>query len=150
MAAGNLEEDEPFLVLNGDTYCNASLDAIRQHHQQHEADITMVVKAVDLTDRYGLVELGSAQRIKAFHSREESGQDGGLINTGIYLVEVPVIGAFRLNPSGKTSLESDIFPALLESRVLSAYRTGAEFIDIGIPEDYALCAQVIAGIQMHN
>ena len=142
-ASTKLAQNAPFLILNGDTYCNVNLEAIRRHHEQYKPGITMVVKAVEAADRYGLVEVDDQQRLLKFCSREESGLKGGLINTGIYLSNPDIPGQCRLKAKGKTSLEADIFPVLVETRRISAYCTDADFIDIGIPGDYARCAVVI-------
>jgi D-glycero-alpha-D-manno-heptose 1-phosphate guanylyltransferase len=144
-ASRELITDKPFLVLNGDTYCDAELGGVIEHHKSRKADITMVVLDMPVADRYGIVELNDNGDLKGFHSPQQSGEAGGLINTGIYLMNPAVVAEFVQKEGGKTSLESDIFPVILGSHTISAYQTKSHFIDIGIPEDYARCETIITG-----
>jgi D-glycero-alpha-D-manno-heptose 1-phosphate guanylyltransferase len=124
--------EKRFFVLNGDTFFPLSLQRMAALHEQERASLTLALKEVSDTCRYGRVStLGT--RIKRF---EEKGITGpGLINGGIYLMESSLVEDF---PSKRPlSFETDILSTLPLKSPVAAFVSDAYFIDLGIPEDYA-------------
>ena len=122
--------NEKFLVVNGDTFVDFSLEPLVSLFQK-KAMMAMVLKTVQNSERYGTVELGSDQRIVRFVEKGVS--QGGLINAGVYLFTKEIVGF--IEPHKKVSLEQDVLPGLLEYGIYGA-ETDGRFIDIGVPEDY--------------
>lgn len=126
---------EAFLVVNGDSFCDADLGALRRFHQARRAQVTLTLHRVADAGRYGRVELDEEGRITAFC--EKSGAGAGLINAGLYFMQRRVAAAL---PAGNTSLEREVLPALVAQGSVFGLQGGTRFIDIGTPESW-LAAQ---------
>jgi len=141
LAKALLEED--FFVVNGDTWMECRLETLRAFGRTHDLAGVLALRAVDDVSRYGAVRVDEHGRIRAFV--EKSAQSGpGNINAGVYWLRRSLIEAM---PDGKVSLESHIFPTLLDGRLggVSA-GDGGRFIDIGIPEDFARAQKLLADL----
>jgi D,D-heptose 1,7-bisphosphate phosphatase len=90
----------------------------------------MILRAVPDASRYGVVALDGG-RVGAF--AERGGPAGGLINSGIYLLDRAVLDHVRED----CSLERDVLPGLAARGKLSGAVDRGYFIDIGIPDDLA-------------
>lgn len=128
------EIDETFLLCNGDSLFDVNLLALAQRHVSKGATVTMALREVEDTARYGRVTVGEGGRIKEFV--EKSGSMGaGLINGGVYLVSRRIISDIG---AGERSLETDILPVLSARGDVYGMSFDGYFIDIGIPETYKL------------
>jgi len=136
---------DPVVVLNGDSYVEWSLAAIRALFAQKDASVVMILQAVADVARYGSVTIEPDGRVTEFVEKGTRGGTG-LINAGVYLVRKEIVAAL---PAGEAvSLERDVFPRLLRGKVYGLVSKGL-FIDIGVPADLAraqtvLCAKVRA------
>lgn len=124
-------QDEVF-VVNGDTYFMADLPAMEKMHFKSPADITIAVKHLYETGRYGLVILNQDGRITDFLEKDLS-KGGGWINGGIYLLNRKIFNDF---PQQKFSLENDFFKVKSVDLKFQAFQSDGFFLDMGIPEDY--------------
>jgi len=132
--------DQPVLVVNGDTFFEARLDALKGMLESNAADGVMAVFEAPLERRYAGIATDASGRITGIG--EAAPGRPGLMNGGAYLFAPPF---FASAPGGRPmSLESDWFPAALaRGQALYACRTAGRFIDIGVPEDYARAAGVL-------
>ncbi len=128
-----MAESKQVIVLNGDTFFDVPLEAFVQFHRSRTSPLTVALRPVDDTSRYGAVMLNHRLHITGF--REKGGRsEGGLINGGIYcvdrewLLQKPLPEAFSFE---REILEREQAEPL-SGRVCDNY-----FIDIGIPDDYA-------------
>lgn len=119
-----------FFLLNGDSFFCFDMRKLITHHHRTGAMATMAVAEVRDTSRFGRVTVSDDGMIVGFSEKSDSGR--GLINAGIYLCSTKIIGNI---PSGKSSLENEILPALLPDKLFAVPSKGF-FVDIGIPEDY--------------
>lgn len=125
------------LVVNGDTFQQLPFEAMIGALDAG-ADIVMAVRRVDDTSRYGRVSL-KGTRVVGF---EEKGAAGpGLINAGAYGVARSAFAAGI--PDGAFSFEKDILVRRLGELVVTAVEVDGDFIDIGIPEDFARAQSAI-------
>ena len=131
LSFGFCNQDEVF-VLNGDTCFFPDLKAMEDLHFAATADITIAVKQMTDTARYGLVKTDQSGRIIDFREKEPTSGDG-LINGGIYLINRKIVDNFH---EQKFSLENDIFKKSCSEFKMQAFRSDAFFLDMGIPEDY--------------
>jgi len=130
--------NDPVLVLNGDTFLDLDLDALRACWQADRAPVVVAREVAD-TARFGRL-LIEDDRILRF---AEKGLPGpGLINAGAYLLPRDLLEGFE--PGQAFSLESDFFAPEAPRRLLRAHRSRGLFIDIGVPEDYARAQQLLA------
>lgn len=125
--------DDDVFIMNGDTCFIADLAAMEKQHFHSTADVTIAVKHMTETARYGLVSANQEGRITDFREKHPSA-GRGWINGGIYLMKRDILNDFPLQ---KFSLENDFFKSKVSELTLQAFQSDGFFLDIGIPEDYA-------------
>lgn len=126
-----LIRSDPFLVMNGDSYCAVDFNELIERHQTRAAVATIVTTWIEHQSRYGSVVLGPQNAILGFSEKAEP-SSSGYINGGIYMLSQRVLD---LIPSGKyCSIERDVFPILV-GRGLYAIKASGIFIDIGTPSE---------------
>ena len=122
------------LVMNGDSYAELDPVSLLATHEELGAKITIVVKAVVDSTRYGIVWMDEDNTIRAF-SEKSGATEGGLINAGIYLINSPELQEI---PDDKPcSLEYDFLPRMTGKGLYGCEISG-RFIDIGTPKSYVL------------
>jgi D-glycero-alpha-D-manno-heptose 1-phosphate guanylyltransferase len=121
------------LFLNGDSICEVNIAEMASFYTKNHADMVLAIKKMQNFDRYGTVIL-EQNRITKFE--EKKPLDEGFINVGVTLLNPEIIK--KLAPAQKFSFEKDILERYTNSLNLLAFETPNYFIDIGIPEDYAL------------
>jgi NDP-sugar pyrophosphorylase family protein len=132
LAQPYLRDVSDFLVMNGDSFLEIDFHQFIRFHRGHGGLISIAVRKVDNATRYGTVQVGTGNRIIRF--TEKTGTEApGLVNGGVYVFNRAVLHHI---PDGPASLESDVFPRLVEHGVY-AFEQHGMFIDIGTPEDYA-------------
>jgi NDP-sugar pyrophosphorylase family protein len=120
---------DPFLVLNGDTFVDADPGLLLADHLAHDALATLVAVRVPDRSRFGSLRTDPSGRMLGFIEKGPGGE--GYVNAGVYALSRAALG--RLPPTDPCSLETDLFPTLLESG-LRAFRIDAPFLDIGTPD----------------
>lgn len=120
-----------FFVINGDSLSNINLNQMAAVFYKSNFKAMVGISGVDEATRYGVI-LEQEGKVISF---EEKGVKGsGWINNGHYIFNKEAFNAF----TGAFSLEKTLFPKLIEDQDLGAFKvTNDNFIDIGIPEDYA-------------
>ena len=122
----------PTFVLNGDTWLPINFALMYAQHTGAKAAVTVAVCPVVDVARYGAVQIEHGL-ITAFHEKGSSGP--GMINGGVYLVDPSVFDTVTLPEN--FSFERDFLMAQTAKLKLGAFVTGEDFIDIGVPDDYA-------------
>ena len=126
LALSYCTEDEVF-ILNGDTFFPANLASVPTL-----GPITVVLKRMKRFSRYGAVRLNGST-VTTFE--EKAFCEDGLISGGLYLVKRSQLD---LTPfPQKFSIEKDVLEPFAAKGLVNGCVSGAYFIDIGIPEDYA-------------
>lgn len=128
-----LNDDEPVLILNGDTMFNLDLNAFLEQHLDTEADVSLALKPMHNFDRYGVVEFDETGRITAF--LEKMPRLEGHINGGVYALSPSVVTS-RFQLGEKWSFEQAFLEKELHQLNFQAFISNGYFIDIGIPEDF--------------
>jgi D-glycero-alpha-D-manno-heptose 1-phosphate guanylyltransferase len=126
-AIDQLKLNESFLVINADTWLSGGLQMVNFSTTNTIAG----VKVKDFT-RYGSM-IKKGKKIIKFIEKDLSAGNG-LINAGLYHLDPHIFKGFDKNSF--ISLENDIFPILVSQGELNVLEVQADFIDIGIPEDY--------------
>lgn len=142
LAVEQVSRDEPFLLLNGDTYFAADWDVLNAYALAHDADWCFSLFRTSEQGRYMGLELSPDGRIASLKSG--SVQGSRLANGGVYWVHPRALRHSRFASGEKVSLEDDLFPAALASgrRMFGMEFTGT-FIDIGVPDDYRRAATLL-------
>jgi len=130
-------DDRPVVLLNGDTWFEGSLPQLVSDHERHGCLMTVALRKISKNTRYGGVALTADARISFFGDPTSS-----LINAGCSLFSPRELEPYLQNLPRKFSLENDLLPLLAKEGRLGASLQHVNFIDIGIPEDYArFCAE---------
>jgi NDP-sugar pyrophosphorylase family protein len=138
--AGALREALPHLLsssvllLNGDSFCAASLPDFWAFHQRQSADLSLVLTRVEDCSRYGRVHVASDGRILRFEEKTQAG-GAGWVNAGIYLLRRSLIA--EIPADGPASLERNMFPMWAAGKRCCGFSSWAQFLDIGTPDSYA-------------
>ena len=129
-----------YFVFNGDSYLDVDVPLVETWWQQHRAPI-IVARAVPDTARYGRLETIGDQ-VSEFANQGISGP--GLINGGCYVFNIDQLADWSL---GKAfSVEVDYFPLQVKNCGFDVFLTYGQFIDIGVPEDYARAQTELVGV----
>lgn len=123
-----------FLLLNGDTWLTADPEALAEAADRLQTPVSLVLVEVPDNRRYGAVDADEAGRVKCF-GPPTPGRPAW-INAGCTLVDAAETRRLLSGFPPRFSLESDFLPGLAERGFLGANRQTAEFIDIGVPDDY--------------
>lgn len=141
--AKNLIRSNPFIVMNGDSFCPVNLYKFINFHINKKALISIVLANTKTNREYGVVTLGNSQQILKFDEKIKQ-EDNSLVNAGVYLF---AIRALSLIPSGrKFSLEYDLFPKTV-NRATYGYTTEEFFVDIGTPKSYQTAKRLLGNLK---
>lgn len=130
----------PVLVLNGDTWLHLSPAAFLDGLRASGLDLGVALAQVPDVARYGAVDYRDG-RARAFGEKNTAGP--GYINAGVYCLARPADLAF---PSAEAfSFEREVLTPAAAGGKLYGFTETDDFIDIGVPEDYARAQGEAAG-----
>ena len=124
---------DPFLIVNGDSFCRVNYADLLEFHRRNRALLTIVVTPPAGRDDTGSIRADSAGRIVEF-AEKPAHEDRGdhAVNAGIYVMQREVLDQTRR--AGAFSLERELFPAVIRSGRCFAFIASGPLIDIGTPE----------------
>ncbi len=128
--AKNLINSDPFLVINGDSYCETDITKAVKFHESRKAMATVVVTKIADVARYGNVILGPKNSISKFEEKGRAKKEG-YINGGVYVFSRKILKIIRDYEC--SSLEYELFPILI-NRGIFAFKASGIFVDIGTPQ----------------
>lgn len=131
-ALSRIEGDQA-VVLNGDSMFRVDLHALQNLHSSKNADITLALRYLEDTGRFGSVKINDEKQITGF-SEKQPGAETGYINGGIYLINKDFFTINKFPPT--FSIEKDCFEKYFSTSKMFGYPSRGYFLDIGIPEDY--------------
>jgi NDP-sugar pyrophosphorylase family protein len=128
-----LLDADRFLIVNGDTITDCDLRAVAEQHVETNALVTMAVVPRHV-DRAVLA--GADGRVTGFGPGEEH-------FIGVQAVNASVFESAPENESSETVKQ--LYPALIAqgANVLRAFRSPAEFLDVGTVADYLETVDII-------
>jgi D-glycero-alpha-D-manno-heptose 1-phosphate guanylyltransferase len=142
LAAEQLEGEAPFLLLNGDTFFEVELAALRAFHTAHQSGWTFSLFRADEAGRYMGLDVATDGSIRDL--RAGKGAIGALANGGVYLLEPAPLRKAGFRAGDKVSLEDELLPAFRAAGgTLFAMECTGKFIDIGVPADYYRAATLL-------
>jgi D-glycero-alpha-D-manno-heptose 1-phosphate guanylyltransferase len=145
LAAAQLPDDRPALLLNGDTYFDVRLEALAARAAQHDAHWCFALFRNTDPARYMGVGVARGGRITALRSPAAP-----LSNGGVYWFRPASLRGIALDAVQPLSLENDLFPRLLEQgQRFAGLESPGAFIDIGVPADYHRAASVLPTGEAH-
>jgi mannose-1-phosphate guanylyltransferase len=126
---------EPFVVANGDVLTDLDVAALIDLHRARRAEATIALTPVLDPSAYGVVPTDRTDRVTAFIEKPPPGEaPTNLINAGTYVIDPSVLDL--IVPGRRTSIEREVFPALVGRGSLYAMASDAEWVDAGTPETY--------------
>lgn len=144
LAMDLLTGDDAFLLLNGDTFFEVSLDQLAAFHSARQSDWTLALFRTRETGRYMGPSVEGNGRILSLRSEMEKAER--LANGGVYLISPHIIRSSNLPTGQRVSLEDEVMPgALAAGGRFFGLECEGRFIDIGVPEDYRRAADFVAG-----
>jgi D-glycero-alpha-D-manno-heptose 1-phosphate guanylyltransferase len=130
LAATLLQGDACF-ALNGDTWLALDYAAFDRRVRDAGAHLGVVLARVPDVSRYGAVRV-ERDRVAGFIEKGQLGP--GYINAGVYRLDRALLSTF---PGTTTfSFENEILVPAAAGGEVVAFTDTADFIDIGVPEDY--------------
>jgi NDP-sugar pyrophosphorylase family protein len=146
--AVELVKSDVVLVMNGDSYTGASLQNFVTHHQEAEAEISIVVVPVDGRADCGTVVLNGGRRLMRF-SEKQVASDADYSNAGIYIVPRRIF--YDIPVGTLVSLERELLPHWLEQgRDIRAFIWPGTCVDIGTPERYWSAQHLLVDAERSN
>jgi D-glycero-alpha-D-manno-heptose 1-phosphate guanylyltransferase len=130
------------LLLNGDSLCDANLNAFRREHARRGAEVGMVLARVSDTARFGSVMLNAEGCVVRFAEKTTTGP--GWINAGVYLLARDLIADAPAHRP--LSLERDLMPEWVVAGKVWGFPGRGRFLDIGTPESYATAEAFFARV----
>ncbi|HET6567315.1 MAG TPA: nucleotidyltransferase family protein [Rhodothermales bacterium] len=138
--------DTACLVVNGDTFFSGSLALLEQFHRSAgKAAGTLALVETPLSERYGTVQIDTTGVITEFLEKQSDAAGPALTNAGTYILEPDLVQT--IPAARNVSLERDVFARWVGWGLYGLVFGGADFIDIGTPEDYDRAAELLDTIR---
>ncbi|NPU88325.1 MAG: NTP transferase domain-containing protein [Fervidobacterium sp.] len=131
-------------VLNGDTLFMVDLKKMRDFHVSKNSVLTVALKRIEKSNRYGSVTINEGQKIVSFQEKSSSSTTQ-LINGGVYLLSRNIFEKVELPE--KFSFEKDFLERYYDQLDFYGFVSEGYFIDIGVPEDYERAQQELSRFQ---
>lgn len=134
----NMEDPDPFFMLNADVTSTYPFKQLLEFHLNHGKEGTILVTKVEDPSKYGVVVAAEDGAIERFVEKPKVFV-GDKINAGMYIFNKAIINRI---PNKPTSIERAIFPAMAAEKELYRMVLPGFWMDIGQPKDY-LSGQVL-------
>ena len=130
-------------IANGDTYLRYDPSALEAATRAAGCQMGVALARVDEIGRYGAVRV-EAGRVVGFV--EKGGTGPGLINAGSYFLAAE--GLRRLpRDAAAWSFEERVLVPWSAAGEVAGFDATSDFIDIGVPEDYARAQSALGGLR---
>lgn len=130
------ENDETFVVVNGDVYCDArSLVDTMKQHQEEDAVATLGTYRVKSAASYGVIRTEDGKVREVIEKPEETSNQ--LINAGVYVFEPEIYETIKETPLSKRNekeITTSIELLIEEGKLVSANELGS-WVHVGRPWD---------------
>jgi D-glycero-alpha-D-manno-heptose 1-phosphate guanylyltransferase len=131
------------IVMNGDTYTDLDLRNFITKFQSTGSDLAIAATHLDNVGRYGAISIDeTSDRLIRFEEKQRS--SAGYINAGVYCLRPDIFRKYGV--PAKFSFERDFLSERLAELNPVVFKETRAFIDIGVPEDYALAQTVIPAL----
>ncbi len=122
------------LVMNGDSFFDIDLNEYCNKHTEFNSDCSLALRRIENASRYGTINLGDNNTIKAFKEKDSIEREG-LINAGVYILNRELF-LNKTQAEIAFSIEKDFYEKRINEINIYGFEYEGYFIDIGIPEDY--------------
>jgi len=127
--------DETFLVCNGDVITEIDISELASYHRNVGAEATISLTPTDNPSQYGIVPTDDHGQVTGFIEKPPGPDfETNLINAGCYIMEPSTLD--RIASDRPVSVETEIFPKMVEDKKLYAVPSETYWIDAGTPETF--------------
>jgi mannose-1-phosphate guanylyltransferase len=127
--------NETFLVCNGDVITEIDVSELVNYHKSIGAEATISLTPTDNPSQYGIVPTDDHGQVTGFIEKPQGPNfETNLINAGYYVMEPSVLN--RIASDRPVSVETEIFPKMVEDKKLYAVSSDTYWIDAGTPETF--------------
>jgi D-glycero-alpha-D-manno-heptose 1-phosphate guanylyltransferase len=131
------------IVMNGDTYTDLDLRGFVTMFESSGSDLAIAVTHLNDVGRYGAIVIDEkSDKLVRFDEKQRS--SAGYINAGIYCLRPDIFMKYVVPV--KFSFERDFLAERLAELSPVAFKGTRAFIDIGVPEDYALAQTLVPAL----
>ena len=129
-------DDEPFLVISGDSLTDFDLTSIIASHVQKKAKATLTLTHIDNPLEYGVIVTDQDGWITNFLEKPTWGElISDTVNTGIYVIEPEVLDL--IPPDQFFDFSKDLFPLMMKNEMpLHGFIADGYWCDVGNMEEY--------------
>ena len=128
-------DDSPFLVVNGDVLTDLDIGAMIAFHTDRSGEATISLAEVADPSAFGLVDVDGAGRVTRFIEKPAFRLPGaGRVNAGTYVLEPAVLD--RIPSGGRMSIEREVFPGMVDKKLLFGFFSSEYWTDTGTPGQY--------------
>lgn len=133
--ARNIFENEPFLMLYGDTLIAINLKDFIEHHIENNPLSTIALTSTKYTSPYGVASLRGNKIVSFMEKPNEKMALSHVISAGLFCFSPKI---FEYLPKKYNfALEKSLFPKLAHDGTLGGYLFEGKWFDIGTQEIYA-------------
>ena len=133
--------NEPFLVLNGDTFIEVDLKSFYNFHVKSSSLWTIALFRTNDFKRFLRIEINNSGEILSLKSRKNTSR---LANGGVYLIDPATFLKLSYYSGDSVSLENQLLPNFINNGgKLFGQECMGKFIDIGLPDDYYRAKDVL-------
>ena len=132
---------DPVLGLNGDSLFRFDVRTLLRHHLDSGAEATLALVIVPDSGRYGSVEL-SGSRVTALREKDAANRPGP-INGGVMVLSRKLLN----RPVTPLSVERELLPAAIDRGAVQGVVFETPFLDIGLPESFAVAPAFLRSFQ---
>jgi D-glycero-alpha-D-manno-heptose 1-phosphate guanylyltransferase len=131
------------IVMNGDTYADLNLRDFITKFESSGSDLAVAVTHLKDVGRYGAIAIDEKSgKLLKFEEKQQS--SAGYINAGVYCLRSDIF--MKHGVPGKFSFEREFLSPRLEELNPIVFKETRAFIDIGVPEDYALAQTLVPAL----
>ena len=128
--------NDTFIIISGDAITDIDLTDMLDFHRAKGSKVTIALKEVEDTDKFGVVVCDEQNHIKSFQEKPKKGTElSNLVNTGIYIMEPEILDL--IPAGGFYDFGKDLFPLLVEKSIpFYGYKMEGYWCDIGSLSQY--------------
>ncbi|NOZ52372.1 MAG: NTP transferase domain-containing protein [Gammaproteobacteria bacterium] len=144
-STNNESNQNPLLVLNGDTWFPVPLAKLLSFHNAKRSAVTVGVSQQQDSQRYAAIALSPQGKINSFYVEVKNEHNHKIyINGGVYLFSHHLLTEWQNKTSEKLSLEHNMFEKIVAENNCYGFVSAAPFLDIGVPEAYYKAQQMFS------
>ena len=128
-------DNETFIAMNADVLSEIDVSALVDFHRERGGEACIALTPVEDPSQFGVVPTDTTGRVKAFIEKPPASlSPTNMVNAGIYVLEPSFLA--RVPVGRRTSVEREVFPAIVEAGSLYALGSSALWTDMGTPGKY--------------